>query len=115
MFKTIPYVLTIVLSAVVLGACSKQAPEPDPVLVKGKAIYTGTCKACHAQAINGAPIPGNQKMWGPRAKQGLEVLVKHASEGYGLMPARGGNDALTQEDLEAAITFMLSQLDNKSG
>lgn len=96
-----------------LAACS-QEPAPDPLLVKGEAIYKGTCKVCHAQAINGAPIPGNSKMWGPRAEQGIDTLVQHASEGFGLMPAKGGNEALTQEDLKAAITFMLSKLEDTS-
>lgn len=106
--------LRVVIAALSLGlaACAKEAPAPDPLLVKGEAIYKGTCKVCHAQAINGAPILGNQKMWGKRAQQGIDTLVQHAAEGYGLMPAKGGNESLTPEDLKAAITFMLSKLED---
>lgn len=105
--------ILVILFGLMLGACAREEPAPDPILAKGETIYKGTCKACHAQAINGAPIPGNKKMWGKRAEQGIETLVQHAAEGYGLMPAKGGNESLTSEDLKAAITFMLSKLDAK--
>lgn len=95
----------------VVAACSEQAPPPDPKLVRGEAVFNATCKVCHAQGINGAPILGNRKMWSKRAPQGLETLVQHASEGYGLMPAKGGNDTLGTEDIEAAVSYMLSKLE----
>ncbi len=101
--------------ALVLGACSEQAAEPvpqDPKLVEGEMIYKGNCKVCHVQGINGAPIPGNEKMWGVRAQQDLSTLVQHASKGFGLMPAKGGNAALTDQQLELAINYMLSLLEN---
>ena len=40
-----------------------------------------------------------------------DVLVQHASNGYGLMPAKGGNEALTEDQIRAAITYMLSALE----
>lgn len=90
----------------VLSACGE-----DPDLAAGKAIFEGTCRVCQAQGINGAPIVGNKRMWGPRAEQGLDVLVQHASDGYGLMPAKGGNESLSEDDLRKAIRYMLSQLE----
>jgi cytochrome c5 len=38
-------------------------------------------------------------------------LVEHASQGYGLMPAKGGNMDLTDEEIEAAIRYMLAQVE----
>lgn len=76
----------------------------------GIEIYTKNCKVCHASGINGAPILGNNKMWGPRSTQPIETLVEHASSGFGLMPAKGGNDSLTDQQLEQAISYMLSAL-----
>lgn len=84
--------------------------EEQKLLEQGKAIYDATCKVCHAQGINGAPILGNKKMWAKRAEQGLPVLVQHASQGFGLMPAKGGNEALTEAEISSAVQFMLSQL-----
>ncbi len=76
----------------------------------GEQIFKSNCKVCHAQGINGAPIVGNHAMWDERAAQGIDVLVEHAANGYGLMPAKGGNDALSEEELREAITYMLNQL-----
>jgi len=91
-----------------LSACSDEQAE---MLAKGEAIYTANCKVCHAQGINGAPIVGNSKMWNRRAEQGIPVLLEHASQGFGLMPAKGGNVELTEAELELAIRFMLSRLE----
>jgi cytochrome c5 len=49
-------------------------------------------------------------MWAKRLPQGIPVLVEHASNGYGLMPAKGGNMALTEQEMTAAVTFMVSQV-----
>ncbi len=94
-------------SLLALVGCSS---EEQKILEQGQAIYNSTCKVCHAQGINGAPILGNKKMWSKRANQGLEVLVQHASQGYGLMPAKGGNEKLTESEISSAIQYMLSQL-----
>ncbi len=98
------------LAVTLIAGCSEPEPEPDPKIVEGQAIYKANCKVCHAQGINGAPIVGNRKMWGPRAEQSIDTLVQHATEGFGLMPAKGGNPSLTPEQLEYAITYMLSEL-----
>lgn len=112
----------IVVSVLVIAACGDSSapgavetaveqPAADPALVAGEAIVKANCFVCHAQGINGAPIIGNHKMWGPRAGQGLDTLVSHAMSGYGLMPAKGGNEALGEEDIRLAVGYMLSQLE----
>lgn len=98
--------IVVSLCMMSLGACSGQDD-----LAQGKVIYTKACKVCHAQGINGAPILGNQKNWEPRKQQDLETLVMHATHGYGLMPAKGGKTELTEGEIRAAITYMLSTLD----
>lgn len=81
-----------------------------PETEAGKALVKQNCFVCHAQGLNGAPIIGNLKMWGPRKEQGIEVLVEHAFNGYGLMPARGGNEGLSKDEIRLAVSYMLSQL-----
>jgi cytochrome c5 len=76
----------------------------------GEVLYTKNCKVCHAQGINGAPILGNKKMWAPRAGQGKDVLVSHAVNGFGLMPAKGGKTALTEEEISEVVGYMLSKI-----
>ena len=56
--------------------------------------------------MNGAPIVGNAKMWKPRASHGMETLVQHAIEGYGLMPAKGGNESLGEEEVRLAAGYI---------
>ncbi len=82
--------------------------EKKPSL--GELTYQGTCKTCHANGLNGAPIFGNEKMWGKRIGQGIPTLIEHATNGYGLMPAKGGNTELSDEEISAAVNYMVSQV-----
>lgn len=84
--------------------------EEDKKIALGAEIVQNTCKVCHAQGISGAPIIGNKKMWGTRIEQGIPTLVEHASNGFGLMPAKGGNTALSTAEIEAAVAYMVSKV-----
>ena len=84
----------------------------DPEIEQGELVYNKFCKVCHAQGINGAPVLGNQKNWAPRKQQEFDVLVQHATEGFGLMPANSGRAGLADEDIPKAIKYMLSQLED---
>ena len=78
----------------------------------GSVIYQNLCSACHQTGAGGAPMP-TAAAWAPRLAQGMEVLVKHAIEGYtgpgGVMPARGGNPALNDEQVKATVSFMVDK------
>ena len=79
----------------------------------GKSVYGKACALCHAAGVAGAPKPGDKEAWATRVAQGKETLYKHAIEGYtgdkGMMPARGGNSKLTDEEVKAAVDFMADQ------
>ena len=79
----------------------------------GKGVYGKACALCHAAGVAGAPKPGDKDAWATRVAQGKETLYKHAIEGYtgdkGMMPARGGNSKLTDEEVKAAVDFMADQ------
>jgi len=47
-------------------------------------------------------------MWASRILQGVPVLVFHAINGYGLMPARGGKESMSDTDVEAAVRYMVN-------
>lgn len=128
--KKTSLVLAVSLAAL-LSACGKQesaapeapapevaapapAPAPEPVVaenVLGKSIFNKTCALCHASGVAGAPKPGDTADWGPRIAQGNDLLYKHAMEGFtgakGMMPARGGNAALTDDEVKAAVDYMV--------
>ena len=79
----------------------------------GKSVYGKACALCHAAGVAGAPKPGDKEAWATRVAQGKETLYKHAIEGYtganGMMPARGGNSTLSDDDVKAAVNFMADQ------
>ena len=89
-------------------------PTPaDPRLAKGKEVWAATCQPCHGTGLGGAPKIGNKALWGPRIAKGMDTLTQHALNGFsgkdGDMPPRGGNDKLTDDDIKAAVAFMVSQ------
>ncbi|WP_119963917.1 c-type cytochrome [Simplicispira lacusdiani] len=77
----------------------------------GKAAYGKTCAMCHGAGVAGAPKPGDKADWGPRIAQGKDTLYKHAIEGFtgakGMMPARGGNSTMSDDDVKAAVDYMV--------
>ncbi|MGH8159620.1 MAG: c-type cytochrome [Rhodanobacter sp.] len=80
----------------------------------GKEIYDHLCTSCHTAGIAGAPKLGDKAMWGPRIAEGLDTLIKHATDGYhgpdgNFMPPKGGNPALTEEQVKAAVTWIVGQ------
>lgn len=98
------------MTLLTMAACGDKPPALEKSSA-GEQIFLKNCKVCHAQGLNGAPILGNKAMWSKRIGQGLPVLVEHASQGYGLMPAKGGNTSLADADVELAVRYMLSKVE----
>ena len=80
----------------------------------GKTIFGNLCHACHETGAGGAPMLTDKPHWASRLAQGEETLVKHAIEGYtgtaGMMPAKGGNPALSDEQVKATVDWMITQV-----
>ena len=79
----------------------------------GKKTYGGICVACHGSGIPNIPQLGDAAVWAPRIEQGKDLLYEHAIVGYtgsaGMpMPAKGGNPALSDEEVKAAVDYMVS-------
>jgi len=88
------------------------APAPTAVAKAGppdgQKIYQGTCIACHGTGAAGAPKFGNKADWAPRIALGMDTLLNVALHGKGAMPPKGGNPALSEADIRAAIEYMVS-------
>ncbi len=73
----------------------------------------GPCTACHTGGVGGAPKLDAAGIGARVAQQGIDELIKKAIAGFtgttGTMPARGGNAALTDEQMKAAVEFMVTQ------
>lgn len=84
-----------------------------PEKVDGKATYTQACVVCHGAGVAGAPKLGDKPAWTARIAQGNATLIEHAIKGFqgkaGMMPAKGGNPALSDANVKAAVDYMVSQ------
>lgn len=122
----------LLVGAAALAACGKTetpaapaatAPSAAPVAAApaapaapenevGKKVFGQVCSMCHASGAAGSPKPGDKADWGPRIAQGNDVLYKHALEGFtgakGMMPARGGNATLKDDEVKAAVDYMVA-------
>ena len=90
-----------------------EAPAEVAKVVDGEQVYNGACMACHSTGAAGAPKVGDAGAWKARIAQGADVLHKHAIEGYqgsaGFMPAKGGQVALSDAEVIAAVDFMAAK------
>jgi cytochrome c5 len=81
-------------------------------MANGKATYDAACFACHGFGAAGSPTFGNKAAWAPRIAKGMDLLKKHAIEGFkgdtGFMPAKGGRTDLSDADVHAAVEYMVS-------
>ncbi len=73
----------------------------------GDAVYNSKCSACHASGALGAPIVGDAAAWAPRIEQGLETLTSHAWNGINKMPAKGQCGDCSEEEIAAAVQYMV--------
>ena len=84
----------------------------DEHAYQGMAVFNTTCTVCHWPGVGGAPRIGDRDAWAPRIARGRDLLYEHALRGYegasGFMPARGGNWSLTDEQVRAAVDFIVS-------
>ena len=112
------------MAAVGGGAATASAepapvPEPEPIAEvspevddgKGKEVYEAACFICHAPGAAGAPRFGDAAAWAPRIEKGIETLYHNSIDGYmgdaGLMPAKGGRDDLSDEEIKAIVGYMV--------
>lgn len=75
----------------------------------GEQIVSSVCAACHAAGLMQSPKLGSADDWAPRIEKGIETLYDHAINGFKAMPARGGKPDLSDEDVKAAVDFMVSE------
>lgn len=110
---------------VLLGSAELAAAAAAPIAVPaqvaevrtGPQVYNEACIACHAPpGVAGAPVIGDADAWADRVAQGIDTLTEHALNGFqgnsGFMPAKGGRLDFADEEVIAAMRYMLDQLDN---
>ena len=84
----------------------------DPVEL-GQKVYQGLCISCH-NGLPNIPKVGDKAVWESRIAQGMALLYERAVKGFisegGLiaMPPKGGNMNLTDEEVKAAVDYMVA-------
>lgn len=86
---------------------------PAEVEMTGPQVYNQACLVCHGPGIGGAPTIDAPGDWQLRLDQGIEVVYQHAILGYmgpaGYMPPKGGRADLSDEEVKAAVDYMLEK------
>jgi cytochrome c5 len=93
-----------------ISAALALADSGKPTRAGGEVVRR-QCALCHGPGIGGAPRIGDRSAWAPRAKGGLDALVRSAAMGRGGMPPRGGMSDLSEGELRAAVLYMLELSD----
>jgi cytochrome c5 len=95
-------------SAAAPAATATAAAAPAGGKADGKAVYDKTCSVCHATGLAGAPKFGDKAAWAPRIATGADALHNSALHGKNAMPPKGGNLALTDAEVIAAVDYMVA-------
>jgi disulfide bond formation protein DsbB len=119
------FVLLLLVGALALAACGGgSAPAQKPAATqgdatKGNAVFEGTCISCHGPDAKGLPGLGKDLTTSDFvANQTDDQLLAFVKKGRPAsdpantnkvdMPPRGGNPALTDQDLVNVIAFVRS-------
>jgi cytochrome c5 len=79
------------------------------VAADGQAVYQKSCQSCHASGVAGAPKLGDKEAWAPRIATGMDAMFAIAISGKNAMPPKGACMDCSDDDLKAAIEYMVSQ------
>jgi len=89
------------------------APAAAAADLPGDQVFNQVCTACHTAGVAGAPKAGDKAAWAPRIAQGMDLLHKHALEGFqgkaGFMPPKGGRADLSDQSIMNAVDYLVGQ------
>jgi cytochrome c5 len=75
----------------------------------GQKIYQASCQACHVAGVAGAPKLGDKDAWAPRIAKGNDALLSSVKNGLNAMPPKGGCMGCSEDELRAAMEYMVEQ------
>ena len=103
--------LGVGLASLTGPAFAEEQPSTER-LKEGWTVFNRTCTVCHWPGVGGAPRIGDKNTWKARIDSGRTVLYRHAINGWTgssgkRMPARGGNWNLTDDQVRAAVDYII--------
>ncbi len=93
------------------AAAPAAAPAPQQTAAvnpAGEKLYKSVCFACHATGVANAPKFGDKAAWEPYIKTGMDAMVKVAMQGKPPMPPKGGAANASEDDIRAAVQYMVN-------
>jgi cytochrome c len=75
----------------------------------GEKIYQQACLMCHAAGVAGSPMTGDAAAWSDRIAQGRDKMVSNSINGIGVMPPKGGQTQLSDEEVASAVDYLIEQ------
>lgn len=93
-----------------VAGATPTAPAGAQQARSGDAVYNQFCAACHTSGVLNAPKINNAADWEPRLAQGMDTVLRHAIEGYNAMPAKGTCGNCSDDEIQAAIDYMIAEL-----
>ena len=92
--------------------CTACGSGPEVADHPGKAVYQQYCYACHQAGIADAPILGDKDAWAPRLSKTRAELLESVIQGMVPgMPPRAGCGTCTDDELAAAVDFMVLRVE----
>lgn len=107
----------LAIAAYLKSVKSEEPPKPKSGkgLSAGKSVFNQYCTGCHMTGAGGAPKLGDVNAWAPRLKQGMPLLYHNAINGINGMPAKGACGSCTDQDIQNAVDYIVSQSQSGSG
>ena len=123
----VPVILIVMIASLVTGGAKRSATgDDDDVLMRirpvgtveiakaagpraalsGEQVYAQVCKACHEAGVAGAHKFGDKAAWAKVIAQGDKTTFDHALRGLRAMPPKGGNPALSEDDILDVIAYL---------
>lgn len=100
-----------------LAACSETSPaaattpaaEGPRASRSGADIVNQYCLTCHGRGLYNAPRMGDAEAWQVKLAEGREHLWQVVLQGEKAMPPRGNCQDCTDDELRAAMDYLIAQ------
>lgn len=106
-------------SVCLAGECAGGSAQPAVNIVlaqaggrSGEEVYNTKCNVCHGTGVGNAPKLGDKAAWTPRIAKGMDTLMSNVINGFtdvGMMPPKGICMDCSDEELRAAVDYMLEK------
>ena len=90
--------------------CGAATTGPSGGTLSGQQVYDQFCFACHMAGVGGAPKLGAGDEWAPRVDKGMDAMMASTLNGLNAMPPKGTCMNCSDEELSAAVNYMLDSI-----